>query len=204
MARSLYVDDYIAAAQPFAQPLLTQIRDTIHRHCPDVEEVKKWSFPNFLFRGVMMCSMAAFKEHATLGFAHGALIVPDRSKARDAMGSFGRLKTRADLPGEAELGAMIAAAMALIDAGTKTQNSKRVGAPKSEPVIPAALATALAANAQAKAVFDGFAPSHRRDYCEWIDDAKRDETRNKRAAQAVEWLAEGKRRNWKYEGVVSS
>jgi uncharacterized protein YdeI (YjbR/CyaY-like superfamily) len=200
MARAAYVDDYVAAAQPFAQPLLTHIRDCVHRHCPDVEEVKKWSFPNFLYRGKMMCSMAAFKQHVSLGFAHGDLVVPDRSKARDAMGSFGRLTMLADVPGDTEMGAMIAKAMALIDAGVGMQNSKRVGAQKPDPVVPAELAAALNANMKAKAVFDAFASSHRREYCEWIGEAKRDETRMKRVAQTVEWLVEGKKRNWKYEG----
>jgi uncharacterized protein YdeI (YjbR/CyaY-like superfamily) len=198
MARAAYVDDYIAAAQPFAQPLLTHIRDCVHRHCPEVEEVKKWSFPNFLYRGKMMCSMAAFKEHVSLGFSHGDLVVPDRSKARDAMGSFGRLTMLTDLPGDNEMGAMIATAMALIEAGVSAP--KRTGAPKPEPLVPAELATTLNTNPKAKAAFDAFASSHRREYCEWINEAKREETRMKRVAQTVEWLVEGKKRNWKYEG----
>lgn len=197
MARNPWVTDYIAAAQPFAQPILAHIRDQVHHHCPAVEEAKKWSFPNFLYRGKMMCSMAAFKAHVALGFEHGALVVPDRSKAGDAMGSFGRIGQLADLPSDADFAAMITKAMALIDAGTKRPTTNR--ALKPEPAVPAALAAALANHSGAKAVFEGFAPSHRREYVEWIAEAKRDETRDKRVAQAVAWLAEGKRRNWKYE-----
>jgi uncharacterized protein YdeI (YjbR/CyaY-like superfamily) len=199
MARNRWVSEYIAAAQPFAQPILTHIRDQVHHHCPAVEEAKKWSFPNFLCRGKMMCSMAGFKAHVALSFAHGELVVPDRSKARDAMGSFGRITQLADLPGDNEMGAMIAKAMALIDSGSKSQMANRSKVPKPELEVPPTLATALAANPVAKAVFDGFAPSHRREYIEWITEAKRDETRDKRVAQTIEWLSQGKRRNWKYE-----
>ena len=183
----------------FAQPLLNHIRDQVHRYCPEVEEAKKWSFPNFLYRGKMMCSMAAFKAHAALTFAHGELVVADRSKARDAMGSFGRIAQMADLPGDNEMGAMIATAMALIDAGTKTQMANRNRTPKPEPEVPQALAAALTANPAAKPVLEDFAPSHRREYVEWVSEAKRYETRDKRIAQTIEWLIEGKRRNWKYE-----
>jgi uncharacterized protein YdeI (YjbR/CyaY-like superfamily) len=195
-----WVDDYIAAAQPFAKPLLIHIRDLVHRHCPQVEEVRKWSFPNFLYRGKMMCSMAAFKAHVSLSFAHGELVVPDRSKAGEAMGSFGRVTSLADLPGDADLGAMITKAMTLIEGGTKKPTIRRDQSARPEAEVPAALATALAANAKARSAFDAFSPSHRREYCEWIGEARRDETRTKRVTQALEWLAEGKKRNWKYEG----
>lgn len=197
MSRDPWVDDYVALAKPFAQPLLVHIRDLVHRHCPQVEEAKKWSFPNFLYRGKMMCSMAAFNEHVAFSFAHGELVVPDRSRAREAMGSFGRITQMADLPDEFEIAEMITTAMVLIESGIKRAPANR--GPKAEAIIPPALAAALAENPAAKSVFDGFAPSHRRDYIEWITDAKRDETRDKRIAQTIIWLVEGKRRNWKYE-----
>jgi uncharacterized protein YdeI (YjbR/CyaY-like superfamily) len=65
--------------------------------------------------------------------------------------------------------------------------------------VPQDLKSALARNAKARAAFEGFSPSHRREYVEWIEDAKRDDTRRKRLATAIEWMGEGKPRNWKYQ-----
>ena len=70
---------------------------------------------------------------------------------------------------------------------------------KPELPIPPEFAAALSANPAARAALEGFSPSHRREYVEWISEAKRPETRDKRIAQAIEWLADGKKRNWKYE-----
>jgi hypothetical protein len=60
------------------------------------------------------------------------------------------------------------------------------------------LKTALAKNRKARETFEGFSPSHRREYVEWIAEAKGDDTRKRRIATAIEWLSEGKPRNWKY------
>ena len=69
---------------------------------------------------------------------------------------------------------------------------------KAAPPVPRILATAMAKKKKAKSFFDGLSPSCQREYCEWIDEAKRDATKEKRVATAIEWLAEGKTRNWKY------
>ena len=171
----------------------------MHAACPDVEETLKWSVPHFDYKGQMMCSMAAFKEHAAFGFWKGALITGLGShSAKDdaAAGDLGRLTSVKDVPGRKELTGFIRAAMKLNDEGIVVSRPK--SAPKSEAKVPPELATALAKNRKAKAAFDAFPPGQRREYVEWIAEAKREETKAKRVAQAVEWIAEGKARNWKY------
>ncbi|KRA20478.1 YdeI/OmpD-associated family protein [Lysobacter sp. Root604] len=192
------IDAYIAQAAEFARPILEQVRGVVHKACPEVEETLKWGMPSFVYRGRILCGMAAFKQHASFGFWQGANIVgPDGRKGEEAMGQFGRLTRLADLPSKRELGGYVQQAMALIDAGVKRPTTKSAQ-PKPPLAVPEDLAAALKKNAPARKTFEAFPPSHRREYVEWIVEAKREATRLKRVQQAVEWLAEGKHRNWKY------
>ena len=196
MKRDPRVDAYIARQADFARPILEHLRATVHAACADCEEAIKWGMPAFLYKGEMLASMAAFKRHATFGFWRGSLVVGDTEAQRSAMGQFGRLTSVDGLPDRAALEALVRKAMALTDQGVKPVRNKAGKAPLP---VPQDLRAALDANPAAAATFDGFPPSCRREYLEWIAEAKRDETRSKRVAQAVEWLAEGKKRNWKYE-----
>jgi uncharacterized protein YdeI (YjbR/CyaY-like superfamily) len=193
------IDAYIARSAEFARPILVYLRELVHASCPAVEESIKWGFPHFLYRGAILCSMAAFKRHAAFGFWKGALIddVGGTGDDQVAMGQFGRLTTLADLPPKKVLAGYIRAAMKLNEDGAKVPGRERK-TPKAELPVPAELAAALRSNAKARATFEKFTSSHRRDYSEWIAEAKREETRLRRAATAVEWLAEGKPRNWKH------
>ncbi len=196
MPRDPRIDDYIERQAPFAKAILTHLREAIHAACPDVEEAIKWGMPAFLHHGKQLAGMAAFKAHATFGFRRGSELVPARPDQANAMGQFGRLTSIEDLPPPAELDALIRQAVALSDAGTKPVRAK-AAKPDLEP--PADLLAALAENDAARGTFANFPPGSRRDYVEWIVEAKRPETRAKRIAQALEWMAEGKKRNWKYE-----
>jgi uncharacterized protein YdeI (YjbR/CyaY-like superfamily) len=197
-SRDPRVDAYIAKAAPFAKPILARIRTAVHKGCPDVEETMKWSFPHFDYKG-MLCGMAAFKQHCTLGFWKASLLkdagLP--SGTDEAMGQFGKITSLNDLPSERELVALVRQAARLNDEGVKLVRQPR--GPKPMPKAPAGFVKALADNSKAKAAYDAFSPSHRREYLEWITEAKTDATRNKRIATTIEWLAEGKPRNWKYE-----
>ena len=199
-AREPRIDAYIAKQRDFAKPILIHIRDVVHAACPDVHETLKWSSPHFDYRGGMMCAMAAFKEHAVFGFWKGALIEgvsPSRNNGGEAMGHFGRLTSVKNLPSKRVMMSLVRQAMHLNDEGISVPRPKK--APKPEATVPSALAAALDQNRRAAEQFEKFSPSNRREYIEWIDDAKRDDTRTKRIAQAIEWIAEGKGRNWKYQ-----
>jgi len=189
------VDAYIARANDFAKPILERIREMVHEACPNVVETIKWSSPFFDYNGQMMCAMAAFKEHCSIIFWKASLIEgvpPNGDKSR---GSFGRITSVKELPSRKQFTGFIKAAMALNDAGVTV---KRPKTPKPEAKVPQELAAALKKNKRAATVFANFPPGQRREYCDWIDEAKREETKAKRVAQAVEWIAEGKTRNWKY------
>jgi uncharacterized protein YdeI (YjbR/CyaY-like superfamily) len=196
MSRDPRVDAYIAARRPFAQPILNHLRELVHRYAPAAEETLKWGVPHFVLDGQNLAGMAAFKEHATFGFWRDEEVT---GSPRDtgAMGSMGRLATLADLPGDAQMAAWIAKAAALCSEG----KPKRL-APKPKAVLdlPADLGAALCANAAAQGHWDAFSPGKRRDYIEWVLEAKRDETRVKRIETIVAQVAEGKDRNWKYKG----
>ncbi|WP_440224908.1 YdeI/OmpD-associated family protein [Dokdonella sp. MW10] len=193
------IDAYIDKAAPFAQPILRHLRALVHATCPDVVETIKWGFPHFMHAGAILCSMAAFKQHVAFGFWKGALIegVGGPGARDDAMGQFGRIASLDDLPAKRTLVSILRKAMALNEHGVTVPARERK-APRGEAEVPEALAAALKRNAKARKTFEAFAPSHRREYCEWIAEAKRDDTRERRVAQAIEWLAEGKQRNWKY------
>jgi len=190
------IDAYIAKSADFARPLLAQVREVVHAACPQVEETLKWGMPSFTWRGKILCGMAAFKQHMTLWFREGRAIIGD-DKGGEAMGQFGRITKKSELPGRRELAAYVKQAMARVEAGASLLPKKKP-APKAELPVPDDLTAALRKNAKARATFERFAPGYRRDYIEWIVEAKRDETRQRRVAQTVEWLAEGKTRNWKY------
>jgi uncharacterized protein YdeI (YjbR/CyaY-like superfamily) len=190
------IDAYIAKSAEFARPILEHIRKTVHAACPAVEETVKWSMPFYMYNGRPLANMAAFKAHCAFGFWNRQGSDPDKGK--EAMGEFGRIETLKDLPAKVELAKRVKAQMALIDAGESVIR-KAKHEPKPAPAMPADLSAALKKNAKARKTFESFPPSAQREYVEWIVEAKREETRAKRLEQAVEWMAQGKRRHWKYE-----
>ncbi len=195
------IDAYIAKSAAFARPILLHLRELVHKACPDVEEKMKWSFPHFDYKGEMMCSMAAFKQHATFGFWKAALmkdpVLVETARSETAMGHLGKITVLKDLPSDKKITAWIKEAMQLTDKGIKLP-AKAKTTDKTELAVPDHFTKALAKNKKAKQVFENFAPSHRKEYLMWITEAKTEETRNKRMQTAIEWIAEGKGRNWKY------
>ncbi|MFN8589023.1 MAG: YdeI/OmpD-associated family protein [Candidatus Eisenbacteria bacterium] len=197
--RDARITAYIARSRPFARPILTELRARIHAQCPGVVETLKWSFPHFLYEGEILCSMAAFQQHCAFGFWKGALVPGAKGeKSADAMGQLGRIASLADLPTKTTFARMVKAAMKLNEPATRTARPVTRPGTRAPIPVPADLKAALAKHAKARATWDGFAPSHRREYLEWITEAKRPATRAARLAQTLEWLAEGKARNWKY------
>lgn len=196
LIRDPRVDAYIAKVQPFAQPILSHLRELVHYHAPGAYETLKWGVPHFVLGRQNFAGMAAFKDHATFGFWRDEEVTGS-PRNKGAMGSMGRLASLADLPSDEAMAAMIVKAVALCDEG----KPKRLP-PKRKPALdlPADLGTALKANFAAQSHWDAFSPGKRRDYIEWVIEAKREETRLKRIETIVAQVAEGKDRNWKYKG----
>jgi uncharacterized protein YdeI (YjbR/CyaY-like superfamily) len=193
------VDAYIAKSPDFARPILTYLREVIHEGCPDVVETIKWSTPTFDHQGIG-AGIAAFKQHCTLGFWKAPLLKldgkPVSREMQSGAGQFGKLTSIKDLPARSKLVKLVKDAAKLNESGVTMPRAPR-GAAK--PVqVPADLTKALHKNGKARAVFEAFPPSHKREYVQWIVEAKTDETRQRRLDQAVEWIAQGKQRNWKY------
>ena len=195
------VDAYIEAAADFAKPILRHIRALVRKGCPEAEETIKWRSPSWVYEGTLLCGMAAFKEHCTFGFWHAAMeaeLANDGALEGGAMGSFGRITSVKDLPSDKKMLEYVRKAAKLNASGAPAR--PRPAVRKLAAVdVPSDLAAALKKSKAAAKTFEGFSPSCRREYVEWITEAKRDETRAKRLATALEWLAEGKKRNWKYE-----
>jgi uncharacterized protein YdeI (YjbR/CyaY-like superfamily) len=192
--RDKRIDAYIDDAEDFAKPILTRIRAIVHEACPDCEETLKWGHPSFMYRRIL-CGTAAFKEYCAFHFWKGALII-DNANGDQMWGQLGKLTRISDLPPKKTLVGYIEKAMELNELGTKVP--KRPAKPRKELVMPEPFMAAIKKNKKALAGFEAFSPSHRREYIEWITDAKGEDTRARRIAQAVEWMAEGKPRNWKY------
>lgn len=191
------VDAYIARSADFAKPILTCIREVVHDACPQVEETMKWSMPHFDYKG-MLCGMGAFKEHCALGFWKASLVLGAPDRGSDAMGHFGRITKLSDLPPQKTLREYIQKAMALNESGIKAPRRTK---PARRPIrAPAYFTAALRKNKKALATFEAFSPSHRREYLEWVTEAKTEATRKRRLAQTVQWLAQGKPRHWKHVG----
>jgi uncharacterized protein YdeI (YjbR/CyaY-like superfamily) len=191
-------DAYIEKAAPFARPILAYLREVVHEGCPEVEETMKWSSPHFMYRG-MLASMAAFKQHCAFGFWKGSLIVDGAGRnLDDAMGQFGRITSISDLPPRETLLGYVREAARLNEEGVKSPTGTKSGEPRPEAEVPDDLAAALAGNEYARDAFERFSPSQRREYVEWITEAKTEATRRKRLDQAVEWMSQGKPRHWKY------
>ena len=192
------IDAYISKSQHFAKPVLNHLRELVHAACPEIEETIKWGFPHFDYKG-MLCSMAAFKQHCAFSFWKTALMKDAQEmmgKNEHAMGHLGKISSLKDLPPDKKILGWIKEAMKLNDDKIKLPERKKTVEPK-EIEIPASLQSALKKNMAAK-LFNDFSPSHKKEYIEWINEAKTDDTRNKRIAQTIEWVIEGKSRNWKY------
>ena len=207
------VDAQIEGAPGFARPVLRHLRTLIHQ-AGEVEETIKWQRPFFLHQGEIVCSLGAFKEHCSLGIwgeGMSDVLRADGVSGDDASGSIGRITCLADLPDDALLLHWLRKAVAIAAAKASAPRGARIKAApqkagkslpqiaKGELATPEDLVRELARVAGATENFQAFAPSCRKEYVEWIEEAKRPETRAKRLGEAVGWIAEGKRRNWKYE-----
>ena len=194
------IDAYIAAAAPFAQPILRHIRKVVHAGCPDVKETMKWSMPHFDYKG-MFIGMAAHKAHCSLGFwREAALALGGSGEDTDSMGHFGRITSLADLPDDKTLIGYVRKAVELKDAGVKLPSAPSKPRKTAPPVeAPDYLTDRLKKNAKARKTWESFSPSHRKEYIEWLTGAKREETREKRLETTLEQLADGKSLNWKYQ-----
>ncbi|MBT9329432.1 YdeI/OmpD-associated family protein [Paracidobacterium acidisoli] len=198
------VDAYIAASAAFAQPVLNELRDIVHQGCPEVEETIKWSMPFFTCKGIL-CYMAAFKEHCAFGFWKGRAVLgeamqsSEAERQKDGMGHIGRLTSLEDLPPRRVLLGYVKKAVKLKEENETSPSTPKPRAPKKALPVPGYLAAALKKNQKASAAFEGFPPGRRREYIEWLTEAKTETTRQKRLDTAIEWIAEGKSRNWKYE-----
>lgn len=194
------VDEYINNAAEFAQPILLHYRKLVHEACPTVEEKIKWGMPFFDYKGKIMCHMAAFKQHCAFGFYNAALMnepmLIKNAESESAMGHLGKITSLKDLPSDKKLKSFIKKAMQIIDEGKHTITRTKT---TSNYVVPDYIVKAIQQNKKAYTFFEASAPSHKKEYATWIDEAKTEATKNKRIAQAIEWLAEGKQRNWKYE-----
>jgi uncharacterized protein YdeI (YjbR/CyaY-like superfamily) len=196
------IDAYIAKSAAFAQPILRHLRQIVHRGCPEVTETVKWGMPHFEHAGGILCGMSAFKEHCAFGFWHQGMekiLGAYGAKADTAMGSLGRITKAADLPDDKTMIGFVRQAAMLNESGAPARPRPAGNGRAKELPTPSDLGAALKKNRTAAKTFENFPPSHRNEYIEWITEAKRDETRQKRLSTTLEWLAEGKARNWKYE-----
>jgi uncharacterized protein YdeI (YjbR/CyaY-like superfamily) len=195
------VDAYIEKAADFAQPILSHLRSLVHKACPQVEEAIKWGFPHFTYKNDMLCHMAAFKQHCVFGFWKASLMKDDwlveNAKAETAMGHYGKIKSLKDLPADKIIMSQVKEAMKLNDEGKKVPKEKPAKLATVE--APEYFLKVIAKNKKAWAVWEKFSNSCKKEYVEWITEAKREETREKRIEKAGDWMAEGKDRNWKYK-----
>ena len=195
------IDAYIAKSQPFAQPIMKHLRELIHKACPDVTETIKWGMPSFDYKGLLF-GFAAFKQHCAGGFWKSKLLQDSnnylgerKNQGGEAMGNMGRITSLKDLPPDKAFIDFVKQHMKLNEEGIKIEKKTVT---KKELIVPKELIVALSKNKKAKDTFDNFPTSQKREYTEWIDEAKTEATKNKRLATTIEWLTEGKIRQWKY------
>ena len=194
------VDAYIEKAAPFAQPVLKHLRTLIHKTCPEVEETIKWGMPSFEYKGIW-CGFASFKGHCTFGFWKAGIMkdagVLLGKESKSAMGNLGRITSMKDLPSDKIIIGWLKESMKLNDDGIKVPKAVTKHE-KKEVVTPGWFITAVKKNKKAWTTFENASPSFKKEYVQWVTEAKTDETKDKRLKQSIEWMAEGKHRNWKY------
>ena len=197
------VDAYLAKAAPFAQPILVHLRTLVHKACPEVEETIKWGFPFFMYRGIVLANMSAFKGHCSFGLCGPeirAVLVKDGFSPSNSASSFRRITRVEDLPKNKTLVGYVRQAAGFIASGERTTSMPR---PKKKPKaaieMPPEFSAALKKSKAATKVFADFSPSCKREYIEWVAEAKHPETRERRIEQALKWIAKGKSRNWRYQ-----
>jgi uncharacterized protein YdeI (YjbR/CyaY-like superfamily) len=195
------IDAYIAKAPAYAKPILGHLRLLVHKACPEVVETMKWSMPFFDYKDSPLCVIAAFKQHCKFGFWKASLLKDTeellKKYEKAGMGRLEYIHSLEDIPADKVLLAYIKEAGKLNEEGVKLPARPKT-APKKDLPVPPALAAALKKSKKAQTAFDIFPPSHRREYIQWITEAKTEETQTKRVKTAIEWIAEGKARNWKY------
>ena len=193
------VDLYIANAREFAKPILNYLREIVHQACPEAVETIKWGFPHFEYKG-LLCSMAAFKEHCAFGFWKGRLVMDiTYTVSKESMGHLGRITKMDDLPPRRTLVSWVRKAMELNEKGIRVEQRGRERKGAKDLTVPDYFHDAIRKNKKALATYKGFAYTHKKEYVEWVTEAKTEDTRNRRLETAVEWLSQGKKRNWKYE-----
>jgi len=195
------IDAYIEKKADFAKPILKHLRELVHKACPDAEETIKWGMPFFDYKGSVLCAMAAFKEHCSFTFWKAKLMKDPEGilqvAERHAMGNFDRITSLKDLPSDKTLIAYIKEAAKLNEDDIKLPPRKK--AAPTELKMPVDFAAALKKNKKANTIFENFTPGKKKEYIEWITEAKTEPTKMKRIETAVEWIPEGKSRNWKYQ-----
>jgi len=197
------IDTYIAKAEEFARPILEHWRTLVHQNCPDVEEAIKWGIPHFDYKGDHMCVMAAHKAHCSFTFLKGQLMTDPRLKAakdlKPVKRLLGKITQFSELLPDQEFIAMIKEAVQLNEKGVKVQREKSTEEKPKVLETPDYFQDELEGNPKAKEVFESKSNSFRKEYIIWISDAKTDATRQKRIAEALEWISEGKGRFWKHQ-----
>jgi uncharacterized protein YdeI (YjbR/CyaY-like superfamily) len=195
------IDEYINKSEEFARPILLHLRKIIHLACPDVEETIKWSFPNFEYKGQILCSMASFKKHCSFGFWLGAEMEDPENILNKVgntnMGNFGKITNHNSLPDDNIIIKYIHEAMKLSESGTKKKTSKIKD--KKSLEIPVYIIEFIEKYPKAKVVFNNFSNSCKKEYVQWIEEAKQVSTKLKRLEKAVSMMEEGKEFNWQYK-----
>lgn len=195
------VDAYIDKSADFAKPILRHLRELVHKASADLKETLKWSCPFFDHDGPV-CQMAAFKQHCAFGFWKASLMDDPYkilNQEPDTAGSIGRITSLADLPKDEILIQYIQQALVLNLEGIKVPSRVKNPADKKELITPAYFTEALDQNRLAKEQFEKFSPSQQKEYISWLAEAKAEATKIKRLQTAIEWISEGKIRNWKYK-----
>lgn len=196
--KNILIDQYIDKSADFAKPILEHIRYMVHKACPEIEETIKWGMPSFEYKG-LVCGMAAFKAHCALTFHKGNLMNDEHGilsqVGKTGMVQLGKLTSIKDLPNEKILIAYVKQAVKLNEAGVKQTKA----ATTTSIEVPDYFLKALKKNKEALKTFEAFNNSHKKEYVEWITEAKKEETRISRMEKAIEMLSEGKSRNHKYE-----
>lgn len=196
------IDDYIASSAEFAKPILNYLRELIHQASPEISETIKWGMPFFDYKGTV-CNFASFKQHCTFGFWKSSLL-PDpanvlKSEAESAMGQFGRITAIGDLPSKEVIMEYVRNAVLLNETGVKVARKKSTEGIVEPIQPPGYFIEALSKNPLAQSTFEKFSNSHKKEYIEWIKEAKTETTREKRLSTTLLWLSEGKSMNWKYK-----
>ena len=188
------IDEGISKLEPFAQVICKRLRKLILSSDPEMIEDWKWG-PNYYLNG-MVCGYWGFKKHVSFVFFQGLLLKDKKKILQENPGNVHNRHIKFTDVKQIDDNVILEYLFEAIDNNRK---GLKITETKDKTIIVPEDVEKQFKKAKVLAYFDSIAFSHRKEYIQWIESAKKVETRTKRIEQAIEKLMDKQGLNDKYK-----